>query len=143
MTTITKEVDVVGNTVLGPRRAFIDFPAILRPNFSAVRNNGGAGAVLVDCEVVRRRKQELQSLSPADLKKLIGERAFDESSIEIPLCDLVDLPTILLPRGRGSSSVPDPQQIRVLTGGRRKAVFPWAIGTFICFKSSRVSGLRA
>jgi hypothetical protein len=42
-------------------------------------------AFLVDCEIVKQRKLELQLKSPADLAKILGPGAFDESNASTPL----------------------------------------------------------
>lgn len=47
-------------------------------------------AYLVDCDIVKKRKLELQSFSPAELQTRIGESAFDESRSAIPLRNLLE-----------------------------------------------------
>ena len=44
-----------------------------------------ASAMLIDCNIVKRRKLELELSSPADLVKLLGPRALDESLAYVPL----------------------------------------------------------
>jgi hypothetical protein len=48
-----------------------------------------ADAHLVDCEPVRLRKAEVQLFSPADLKKIFGPAALDESNAPTPLKELL------------------------------------------------------
>src|SRR5215469_8533044 len=47
-----------------------------------------AEAVLVDCEIVRLRKAQFLALSPADVRRLIGPSALDESLASTPLTGL-------------------------------------------------------
>ena len=48
-----------------------------------------ADAHLVDCELVRLRKAEVNFSSPADLKKIFGPAALDESNASTPLKELL------------------------------------------------------
>lgn len=52
---------------------------------SLVTGEFTASAVLADCEVVKKRKLEVQLSSPADLVKMFGPRALDESQASVPL----------------------------------------------------------
>jgi hypothetical protein len=58
-------------------------------SFSSMTGEFTVSAVLVDCEIVRKRKDEIQSSSPADLAKMLGQDAFDESLASIPLKDVL------------------------------------------------------
>jgi len=46
-------------------------------------------AYLVDCEIVRQRKVEVQLSSPSELATILGHSALDESRASIPLKQLV------------------------------------------------------
>jgi len=55
---------------------------------TVVHGSFTASAVMVDCEIVKRRKREIQQSSPDDLVKILGSRALDESRTSIPLKQL-------------------------------------------------------
>lgn len=55
---------------------------------SVVHGTFTGSAVLIDCDIVKERKREIQRSSPADLVKILGSRALDESRASIPLKEL-------------------------------------------------------
>jgi hypothetical protein len=55
---------------------------------SVAQGSFAVAAVLVDCDIVKKRKREIQWSSPADLMKILGSRALDESCTAIPLKQL-------------------------------------------------------
>jgi hypothetical protein len=52
---------------------------------TSISGSISVGAYLVDCDVVKKRKAELQLSSPADLVRILGPSAFDESRAATPL----------------------------------------------------------
>jgi len=75
-------------------------------------------AVLVDCAMVRKRKAEVNLLSPADLLKILGPAALDESSAFVPLKELPILSTKLAPSTVENSR--DAASTSRRPGGRRR-----------------------
>ena len=64
-------------------------PALALNKPQTVSGSFSASAVLIDCDLVKKRKAELQACSPADLEKMLGPSALDESCASVPLNELI------------------------------------------------------